>query len=190
MEDLLAFLNSIHPLEKGTIDFLIENLKWIEIKKKGFILKRGHVCQNIYFVKRGLLRCFHIRMKDEREINSAFIGEGSITTSVESFFNQSISKESIQALEDCFLFYISFDELQIAYKNYPDFNTLGRILTEKYYQISEQNIDSLRMQRAREKYLLLLNHSPQIVQRVPLKYIASYLSITEETLSRIRSQKY
>lgn len=188
MEELLTFLNSIYPLEKGSIDFLNKNLKWIEIPKKDFILKSGHICRNIYFIKTGLLRSFHVM--DDREISSAFMKEGELILSVESFFNQSISNESIQALEDCFLFYISFEELQFAYQNFPDFNSLGRILTEKYYQLSERSLYSLRMQRAHEKYLFLLNHSPYIVQRVPLKYIASYLSITEETLSRIRSQKY
>ena len=188
MENLLIFLNSIHPLAKGTIDFLNDNLKWIEIPKKDFILRKGHVCCNIYFIKRGLLRSFHI--KDGREISSAFMKEGEVIVSVESFFNQSISKESIQALEDSFLFYLTFDELQLAYQNFPDFNSLGRILTEKYYQLSQQSLYSLRMQRASEKYQYLLDHSPNIVQRVPLKYIASYLSITEETLSRVRSLKY
>ena len=115
--------------------------------------------------------------------------EGELIVSVGSFFNQSVSKENIQALEDCLLFYISFDELQFAYQNYPDLNSLGRILTENYYRLSEQKLFSLRMQRAHEKYLFLLDHSPHIVQRVPLKYIASYLGITKETLSRVRSRK-
>lgn len=188
MENLLTFLNSVHPLANDSMDFLSDNLKWIEIPKKDFILKEGHVCHNIYFIKTGLLRCFHV--KNDREISSAFMREGEVIVSVESFFNQSISKESIHALEDSFLFYLSFNELQFAYQNFPDFNSLGRILTEKYYQLSEENLNLLRMQRAREKYRNLLDHFPYIVQRVPLKYIASYLSITEETLSRIRSQKY
>ena len=188
MEDLFTYLNSINPLGKEAMDYLFEKVKWIEIPKKGFILKEGRICYNIYFIKKGILRCFHI--KNEHEISSAFMSEGELILSVESFFNQTISKESIQALEDCFLFYISFEELQFAYQNFPDFNSLGRILTEKYYQLSEQSLYSLRMQRAHEKYLFLLDHSPQIVQRVPLKYIASYLGITEETLSRVRSQKH
>ena len=115
--------------------------------------------------------------------------EGDVIISVESFFNQLESKENIQALEDCLLFYVSYDELQYAYQNFPDFNTIGRILTQKYYQLSEQRLYSLRMQRAVERYLFLVDHFPQIIQRVPLKYIASYLGITEETLSRIRAQR-
>ena len=116
--------------------------------------------------------------------------EGDVIISVESFFKQTESQEQIQALEDSSLYYISYDEMQFAFANFSDFNTIGRILTEKYYVLSEQRLYSLRMQRASERYLFLLNHFPQILLRVPLKYIASYLGITEETLSRIRSMKY
>lgn len=188
MEELLFFLNSIFPLNRDTKEYLIENLKWTEILKKDFILKEGQVCHNIYFINKGLLRCFYT--KNNKEVNSWFMREGDVIISVESFFNQWESKENIQALEDCLLFYIDFQELQYAYQTFPDFNSIGRILTEKYYQLSEQRLYSLRMQRAHEKYQFLINHFPEIIQRVPLKYIASYLGITEETLSRIRSQKH
>lgn len=188
MEDLLDYLNSVNKLKKASIDFLSQNLKEIEIPKKEFVLTEGHICRHIYFIKTGLLRSYH--WHSGNEISSAFLKEGDLALSVKSFFNQSISRENIQALEDCSLFVLSYDELQFAYNSFPDFNSLGRILTEKYYQLSEQSLFSLRMHTAREKYLLLLKHFPQIAQRVPLKYIASYLSITQETLSRIRSQKY
>ena len=188
MEELITFLNSIFPLKKETEDYLIENLQWTEISKKDFILKEGQICQNIYFINKGLLRCFYV--KNHREVNSWFMREGDVIISVDSFFNQIESKENIQAIEDGLLFYISFQELQYAYQHFPDFNSIGRILTEKYYQLSEQRLYSLRMQRASEKYRFLINHFPEIIQRVPLKYIASYLGITEETLSRIRAQKF
>ena len=115
--------------------------------------------------------------------------EGDVIVSVESFFNQSISYENIQALEDSILLFITYDELQFLYNNFPEFNFVGREVLQKYYQLSEQRLYSLRMQRASEKYNFLMNHFPQIIQRVPSKYIASYLGITEETLSRIRAQK-
>ena len=188
MEELLFFLNSIHPLNKDTRNFLISKLQFVEIPKKNFVLKEGEVCNKIHFVTKGLLRCFYIR--NNIEINSLFMREGDVIISVESFFKQTESKEQIQAIEDCSLYYINYDELQFAFENFPDFNSIGRILTEKYYLLSEQRLYSLRMQRANERYLFLLNHFPQILLRVPLKYIASYLGITEETLSRIRALKY
>ena len=187
MNELLAYLNSIHPLSQVANDYLLDHLKKIEVSKKKFILKEGRVCFNIYFVESGLLRCFYI--KNDKEINSWFMKESDVIVSVESFFNQSPSYENIQALEDCILYYIDYNELQHLYNNCPEFNYVGRILIEKYYKLSEQRLYSLRMQKAAEKYSFIMNHFPQIIQRVPSKYLASYLGITEETLSRIRALK-
>ncbi len=97
--------------------------------------------------------------------------------------------ENIRAMEDSVLYYIEYEELQFLYYHCPEFNFIGRILTEKYYQLSEQRLYSLRMQKASEKYNFIMNHFPQIILRVPCKYLASYLGITEETLSRIRAAR-
>lgn len=187
MTEIFAFLNSIYPLKHDTIQYLMENLKITEVTKKSFILKQGYICYNIYFVQQGLVRCFYI--KGEKEISSWFMKEKDVIISVESFFNQSMSYENIQALEDCTLYYLTYDELQYMYNKFPEFNFIGRMLTERYYQLSEQRLYSLRMQRASEKYGNLMITFPELIQRVPSKHIASYLGITEETLSRIRAHK-
>jgi CRP-like cAMP-binding protein len=187
MLELLSFLNSIHPLSDGLKEFLSAQLVRIDVAKKKFILRQGHICENIYFVEKGLVRCFYV--KDEKEISSWFMAEGDVIASVESFFNQTTSYESIQALEDCTLYYLSYKEMQYAYREFPEFNVIGRVLVERYYKLSEQRLYSLRMQRAFEKYHYLLENFPQLIQRVPSKYLASYLSITEETLSRMRALK-
>ncbi len=123
MTELLTFLNSIHSLTAETNEYLTSTLKRIDIFKKDFILKQSHVCFNIYFVSKGLVRCFYIR--DDKEVSSWFMIEGDVIVSVESFFNQTPSYESIQALEDCTLYYISYNELQFAYNNFPEFNFVG-----------------------------------------------------------------
>lgn len=115
--------------------------------------------------------------------------ERDVIISVESFFDQSPSTEYIQALEDTEVFYISYQELQWIYHTYLEFNFVRGVLTEYYYKQSMQRIRSLRMHRAFEKYQSLLESTPGLLQRVPSKYIASYLGISEETLSRIRSGK-
>jgi CRP-like cAMP-binding protein len=187
MEKLLLYLNSIHSLSAELIEHLQGILKVKELPKKGYLLKEGFVCRNISFIEKGILRCFY--GKDDKEISSWFMKEGDVIISVESFFHQSVSYENIQALEECTLYYINYNELQYIYRHFPEFNFVGRVLTERYYNLSEQRLFSLRMQRAQERYQFLLEHFPEIIKRVPSKYIASYLSITEETLSRIRSRK-
>ncbi len=184
MEQLLKFLNSIYPLPDNLLQYLSKNLKIKNLKKKEFILKNGHVSRDICFVSKGLLRCFYLI--DDKEVCSWFMKEGDVIVSVESFFNQRVSYEAIQALEDCTLFYITYDELQFIFRNFLEFNFVGRVILQQYYTLSEQRLYSIRMQKAPERYAYLMKHHANLILRVPSKYLASYLGITEVTLSNLK----
>jgi CRP-like cAMP-binding protein len=157
-------------------------LKSKRYSKKDFLLKAGHISDKIFFIERGLVRCFYD--KSEKEVCSWFMKENDCIISVESFFQQKESYENIQALEETDAYFIEYNELQFIYQNFPEFNFIGRVLTEKYYALSEQRLYSLRMQNASERYRFLMENYPELIQRVPSKYLASYLGISEETLSR------
>ena len=187
MEQLLHYLNSIHPLSSSLHQHLFSILKVKELSKKGFLLKAGHTCRHIWFVKKGLLRCFYI--KGETEVCSWFMKETDVIVSIESFFQQKESYESIQALEDAVLYYIEYSELQSIYRNFPEFNFTGRILLEKYYTLWAQQLYGLRMQPAQDRYKWLMENYPELILRVPAKYLASWLGITEVMLSRIKSKR-
>ena len=187
MEKLLQALGAIYPLSKGLDDRLRIILKEKTLAKKDFLLRAGHICRNIYFIERGLLRCFYL--KHEAEVSSWFMKEGDVIISVESFYTQTVSYESIQALEKCILYYISYTELQAIFHMYPEFNFIGRVVTEKYYTLSEQRLYSLRMQRSHERYDYLMRNHPELILRVPAKYIASYLGITDVQLSNIKNRR-
>lgn len=186
MERLLNFLNSVYPLSKDLTEYLRQNLKGELIKKKEMLLEKGRICKNIFFIEEGLVRCFYLL--NDKEVCSWFMKEGDVIISVESFFKQMPSYESIQALEDCMVHFISYEQLMYAYKSFIEFNFIGRMLTEKYYILSERRLYSLRMHKAVERYEDLINTDPEIVRRVPSKYIASYLGVSLETLSRVKSK--
>jgi CRP/FNR family transcriptional regulator, anaerobic regulatory protein len=186
MEALLAYLESIYPLSDGLKTHLGQVLKTKEIPRKGYLLKAGHFSRNICFIGKGLLRCFY--MRDGHDISSWFMKEGDVIVSVESFFLQKESYESIQALEDTLIYYISYDELQKIYRQFSEFNFIGRVLTERYYIQSEQRLFSIRMMRSQERYDYLMEHHSELVLRVPAKHLASYLGITEVTLSKIKGR--
>ena len=187
METLVAYLDSIFPLSEGCRETLARQLRHKEVPKKELLLRAGHICQNIYFIEKGLLRCYYY--KNEAEISSWFMLEGDVVVSVESFFYQKVSYESIQALEDSSLYYISYKELQDIYRRFPEFNYVARVMTEKYYCLSEQRLYSIRMMRASERYEYMIQHHPMLLSRVPAKYVASYLGITPEMFSKIKSEK-
>ena len=186
MEKLLQFLQSIHPLSDGLLGYLSANLAYKELGKKGWLLRAGNVSRQICFIESGLLRCFYIR--DGNEVCSWFMKEGDIIISVESFFTQKPGYETIQAIEPCALHYISYEQLQSAYRHFPEFNFIARVLTEKYYALSEQRLYAIRMQRAPERYRYLMENHPELILRVPSKWIASYLGITEVTLSALKGK--
>lgn len=109
-------------------------------------------------------------------------------TSLLSFVTRKPGMENIQLIEDCKLWAVTYDDLQHLYQNYPDINTLGRIMNERYYVMLEERFVCNHFKEARERYENLLAQAPHILQRVPLGHVASYLGMTQETLSRIRGK--
>ena len=186
METLLKYLHSIYPLSEESLAYVGTILKIKQVPKKTYLLKAGQVCRNIYFIEQGLVRCFYL--KGDQEVCFWFMKEGDVIASVESFFQQKPSYECIQALEDCTLYYLEYKELEYIYRHYLEFNFIGRVLAQKYYMLSEQCLYSLRMQRSQERYDYLMEHFPYLILRVPAKYLASYLGITEVTMSRLKSR--
>lgn len=184
MEELLHYLNGIQEMSPELVAYLATNLKTKHLAKKDFLLKSGHVCKDICFINKGIFRCFY--QVDDKEVSSWFMKEGDVIISVESFLQQTISNESIQALEDSIVHYITYNELQYAYRYFPEFNTTGRVLLEKYYTLSDQLLHALRLQQATERFLFLKRHHSELIQRVPAKHLASYLGITEVRLSGIK----
>jgi CRP-like cAMP-binding protein len=187
MEQLFQFLESIQPMSDALREHLSKILKFKELGRKEMLLKAGHICRQICFVESGLLRCFYI--KGETEICSWFMKEGDVLISIESYYDQKPSYESIQALEDSVLYYIDYSELQFIYREFPEFNFIGRVLTEKYHKRWAQQLFGLRMQQAPERYKWLLANFPDLILRTPAKYLASYLGITEVTLSNIKGRR-
>lgn len=187
MERLLQFLKSIHPLSVELQEHLGQILKPLELKRKDYLLKAGHVCRNICFVDSGLLRCYY--SQKDNETSSWFMKEGDVIVSIESFFQQLPSYEWIQALENTVVYGITFNELQHIYRTYPEFNFVGRVVLEKYYQLWAQQLYALRMKTGLERYSWLLENHFELTQRVPAKYIASWLGINETHLSLIKGRR-
>src|SRR6185503_17851988 len=165
----------IHPLSAALHQYLSQKLKPATVDKKQFLLKAGQISRHIYFVKKGLLRCYYIQ--DDQEVCSKFLKEGDIIVSATSFFLQKESFEFIQAIEDSTVWFICFDELQFMYKHFPEFNIIARVLSIKSYLLSEQRLNFIRMKQATDRYIKMLEHFPELILRVPSKYLASYLSI-------------
>jgi CRP-like cAMP-binding protein len=187
MNKLVQHLHSIHPLPGSLREHLYSIVKTTDVRKKERLLKIGEVCTHIYFIEKGLFRCYY--ESGSTEVCAWFMKENDVIVSVGSFFTQSPSYQAICSMEESRVHSITFDELQRAYRLFPEFNFIGRKLTEKYYDLCEDRLYSLRMKKAAERYRYFLECQPELARRVPSTYIASYLGITSETLSRIKKKK-
>lgn len=187
MISLIRYLRGIQPMSELLRDRLEETLKQKDIRKKDFLLKAGQTCGNIYFIEKGLLRSFYI--KDGKEISVWFSKEEDICVSVESFFTQRPGQDYIQALEDSTVYYLSHDDLQHTYRDFPEFNRIGRALLEKCLIRSSQRVTAMWMQKSADRYEWLVRHYPDLPQRVSAKQLASYLGVTESMLSKVKSRK-
>lgn len=172
------------PLLKTTIErsFVRE-----DFPKKKQLLREFQYCRKLYFLEKGTVRTFYHH--EGKEITSWFYNEGNFVSSWHSFYSQKPSFEYIETLEDSVLYSIEYSEYQKLLNTSPDFERFGRLMAEEYIIFIDQYSKAYMFLSAKEKYEQLLSYFPDIELRVKLGYIASFLGITQETLSRIRSQK-
>lgn len=161
-------------------------LKPEKVKKKIRLVEFSSICRRIYFVEKGCLRLYYY--KDGEEVCGNFFFENELAGSFESFIKQSPSFQIIETLEDSLLLSFSFDELQKLFGNYPVYNRVFmNILNESFIGI-QKLISLYILTDPLERYLHLVKNYPAIIQRVPQKYIASFLGITPFSLSRIKAR--
>lgn len=152
-----------------------------------WLLQPGQVAQRLYFVEQGLVRGYALHAG--QEVSSWFMREGDFVISIVSFLTQQPATEYLELLEPSILHSISYAQLAELYRAFPEFNYVGRVLTERYYVQSEQRAYQLRTLPAAERYAQLVRDFPNLLQRVPLKQLASHLGISPETLSRLRARR-
>lgn len=187
MSTLLAAVQALLPVSPALEAALAAVLQREEWPARHQLLRPGQVAHKLYFVEEGLVRGYALHAG--QEISSWFMCEGDFVISIVSFFTRQPSTEYLELLEASVVYSISYAQLNELYRTFPEFNYVGRVLTERYYVQSEQRAYQLRTLSARERYAQLVQGSPQLVQRVPLKYLASHLGIAPETLSRLRAAK-
>jgi CRP-like cAMP-binding protein len=186
MQQLLHHISNFSPLGAEAQNALNSCFEKITLSKNTYLLNEGQVCRKLYFLEKGALRGFY--NVDGKEITHWFGFENDFVTSFHSFITKEPSVENIQLIEGSILWSISKETLTGLFDSYHEIERLMRIAYEKYYIRLEERFVNAQFKTATERYEDLLEQTPHILERVPLGYIASYLGISQETLSRIRSK--
>lgn len=177
-----------HPnIKKEDYQTIINAHTKVEFRKNETILKEGKTSNEYYLIKKGLFRAYVIDYKGN-EITTDFFGPNDILIEVASLFLRSPSKETIQAITDCEVYKIDFNNFQNLYSTIPGFTEWGRSWMSQQLFTAKHRAITMHTQSASERYLELMSQKPQIIKEVPLKYIATYLGITDTSLSRIRKE--
>lgn len=186
IQNFKKYLMNISVINEETFNQSSDFLEVRRVNKGEYFVKEGSLCHHVAYINQGLFRIYYL--KNGNEVNTCFCFEQSIMSSFESFVNRTPARESIQAREDATIVTLAHEGLIKLYDTSPEWLRLGRLLTEKECLRLSNRASSLSFETAMEKYQNLLKHQPEIVQRVAIQDIASYLGVSRETLSRIRAK--
>jgi len=168
------------------LDLLESILVAKKYAKNEKILTEGEVCENIYWIVKGLVRQFYY--KNGKELTEYMATENNVCMCIESLFLEQPTRLQIMAIEPTILYCLPKAKLEAVAMKSVNIQILYRKILEESLILSQVHADMLRFESAIDRYQKLVKRSPQLVLRAPLVYIASYLQMTPETLSRVRTQ--
>ena len=179
--------NAISLLSPEIMKIFLGAWQHWSVPKDHFLVREREVCDYIFFIRKGIARIYYY--KDKREITEWIAMDEQFFLSIISFFERTPSKLIIQTLEPAEVMGIHYNDLTRLAAQYHEVETLFRKMMTASLILSQYRMDSIQFESAQQRYEKLLQTSPRIIQRVPLSHIASFLGVTLETLSRIRSAK-
>ncbi len=185
MKALLEHLRDIITINNELAETLTSSFSIKAYIKGETCVSANGKCDTLFFINKGMLRGFHF--EDGKEVTDWLAQEGEFATCFYAFISQKNSTEHIEVLEDSILTPISYKQLQELYASFPATERIGRLITENYYIKLEERLQNLKLKSAKERYHHLLETNPLLLNRASLGQIASYLGISQETLSRIRA---
>jgi len=186
MEQIRKYFEQNFKLTEKDWNVFSSKLSRHEFSKKHLLLKAGQTENYLSFVECGIVR-YYISKADV-DLTFAFVFENSFVSAYDSFLTRKASPYNLETLTDVTLWRLTFDSLQTIYRETEIGNTIGRLASEELFLKKAKREFSLLHDTAEARYLKLFDEQPHLIKQVPLKYIASYIGITPQALSRIRKR--
>lgn len=185
-EKIRQYTSSIVPFTDEEWAAKVPYLTTQQLNKGDFLVREGQICRAVHFIDSGMFRTYNL--VGDKEVTTNFFFESSYASDYVSFVTQTPSKEYIQALEDSVVISFPYDRMQELYEQYPAFQKYGRLTAEKIFTSIYRRQQEFLFFSPKERYLNLMKKRPKVIRHIPQVYIASYLGITPEYLSRIRNE--
>lgn len=184
--DFVNYMSQFHPvwhLSDQMAPFVVE----LELPKKSVLIEKGSICNYAYFLNKGLMRAYY--SVGDNEVTAWLTHEHQFVTAVQSFYTRTPSLETVESLESVQLYAVHYEDMMKFCYLYQDFALCMFKMMQAYNVLREMRTYLIRALKAQDRYAVLCQKDPDMVKRAPLKYVASYLDISQETLSRIRKQQ-
>ncbi|WP_299218511.1 Crp/Fnr family transcriptional regulator [uncultured Aquimarina sp.] len=182
-----SYIKLFPDLNLEELKFLRSYLTIEEYDKKEFLFKSGEVQKEVAFVCKGLLRRYYINEKGNK-ITTGFVNENNYATDYPAFIRQIPSKYFIECLEPSVIIKLPYDKIQEGYKKYKRSEMYGRLIAEYVLTFQTDRVESFLFKNAEERYLDFVAHNKDIINRISLSHLSTYLGIERQSLSRIRSK--
>jgi CRP-like cAMP-binding protein len=186
-QKLIGFLRSSNLVSLPSAEIIASEFVPRSIRRNDFLFKEGRVCNDYFFLENGFIRAFAFDTEGD-EVTTNFYSAGQVVFEVSSFFNRNISKENFQALADCEGWSLTYEQLNKLFHSMQEFRDFGRSILVKGFSALKIRMLSMITETAEQRYDALLKARPEIFQQAALRHIASYLGITDTSLSRIRKE--
>jgi CRP-like cAMP-binding protein len=184
---LVDFIQKTFPISDYAAKLIAVNFEPIHYDKQTFVLKEGKINNDYVFLKSGFMRSYTYDFNGN-EVTTNFFSSNQMVFEVSSYFQRKPSKENIQAITDCEAWVGKYEQFQSLFHSLPEFREFGRaVLVKGFVDLKERTLSMIN-QKAELRYENLLQSNSELIQQVPLKYIASYLGVTDTSLSRIRKE--
>ena len=182
---LIQYLQKVLPMSLEKAELIASTFHYKHVNKGTFLIEEGKVCDTSHFIAEGCARMYTYDM-DNTDITTMIFSNAMFANDFYSFFKRIPASESLVAMSDCETFYLSFDELQHNFHTIPEFREFGRMMLINGSFALKQRMLAMIKQSGEQRYAQLMNTNPEVFQHIPLKNIATYLGVTDTSLSRIR----
>jgi CRP-like cAMP-binding protein len=186
-QSVLSFIQSVMPMPLEKAALIAAQFERKTVSKHEYLLREGKVCNESYFLESGYAHAFAFD-PDGNDVTFNIFAPTAFVNDVSSFFKREPTRENIQTLTDCALWAIPYERLQASFHAMPEFREFGRMMLIMSNSHLKDRMITMIRDTAETRYTALLQSKPDIFQHVPLKIIASYLGITDTSLSRIRRE--